>query len=174
MAVFRTERLLARQMSLGDLDFIASLLADPEVMRFYPKVYSRDEAQTWIERQLQRYEEDGYGLWLILDQQSGEPVGQVGLLLQTVDGRQEPEVGYLIHRPFWRRGYATEAALATRDYAFETLAVDRVVSLIRPENLPSQGVARKLGMEPERLTRFASLDHWVYAIAHPLPVKLGR
>jgi RimJ/RimL family protein N-acetyltransferase len=165
--VFRTERLEAREMSLADLDFIASLLADPEVMRFYPKRCSREEARGWIERQLKRYEAHGHGLWLILDRATREPVGQVGLLVQRVDDREEPEVGYLIHRPFWRRGYATEAALATRDHAFHVLGLPYVISLIRPENLPSQRVARRLGMAPDRTTTFAGLEHLVFKVSRP-------
>jgi RimJ/RimL family protein N-acetyltransferase len=152
-------------MSLDDLHFIAALLSDPEVMRFYPKRYSREEARGWIERQLWRYEEHGHGLWLILDRATGEPVGQVGLLIQKVDERDEPEIGYLIHRPFWRRGYATEAGLATREYAFRELGLPYVISLIRPGNLPSRGVARKLGMRPERTTTFHELEHLVFRVA---------
>ena len=167
MYIFKTERLRAREMSMADLDFIASLLADAEVMRFYPKSYSRAEAQGWLERQMWRYAEHGHGLWLIENRSTGEPIGQVGLLLQRIDEREEPEVGYLIHRPFWRRGYATEAALATRDYAFLKLALPRVISLIRPENLPSQGVARKLGMHPERRTTYAGLEHLVFSVLQP-------
>jgi [ribosomal protein S5]-alanine N-acetyltransferase len=165
MSVFETERLRAREMSIGDLDFLASLLSDAEVMRFYPRRYDRSGARRWIERQLRRYERDGHGFWLVLERESDEPVGQVGLLMQSVDGRREPEVGYLIHRPFWRRGYATEAALATRDHALDERGYPRVISLIRPENLPSQGVARKLGMERERTTTFAGLEHWVFAVS---------
>jgi ribosomal-protein-alanine N-acetyltransferase len=165
--VFQTERLRAREMSLDDLDFIASLLADPEVMRFYPKVCSREESRGWIERQLARYAAHGHGLWLVLDRGTGEPVGQVGLLRQRVDEREEPEVGYLLHRPFWGRGYATEAARATRDHAFRVLGHPRVISLIRPENVPSQRVARRLGMAPVRTTTFAGLEHLVFAVSAP-------
>jgi RimJ/RimL family protein N-acetyltransferase len=167
MRIFETERLLAREMSIGDLDFIASLLADPDVMRYYPKRYSRAEAQGWIERQLVRYESHGHGFWLIEDRTTGAPVGQVGLLLQRVEDGEEPEVGYLVHRPFWRQGYATEAALATRDLAFGDLGLSRVISLIRPENVPSQGVARKLGMRPECRTTFAGLEHWLFSVSRP-------
>lgn len=165
MIVFETERLAAREMSPDDLPFIAEMLSDPDVMRFYPKRYSRAEAQGWIDRQIERYSTDGHGLWCVLNRETGEPVGQVGLLLQTVDGQQEPEIGYLIHRPFWRRGYAAEAALATRALAFGTCAYPRVISLIRPANLPSQGVARKLGMQPGRLTTFAGLEHRVFSVS---------
>ena len=167
MPVFQTDRLKAREMSMADLDFIAALLSDPEVMRFYPKCYSREEARGWIERQIRRYEVHGHGLWLVLDRRTEEPVGQVGLLLQKVDGEEEPEVGYLIHRPFWRRGYATEAARATRDHAFDVLGFPYVISLIRPENFPSRGVAGKLGMRPTRTTTFADLEHLVFTVARP-------
>jgi RimJ/RimL family protein N-acetyltransferase len=164
-SILETERLWAREMSLADLDFIAGMLADPEVMRFYPKRYTREEAQGWVERQMARYREHGHGLWLVLERETSRPVGQVGLARQVVDGREEPEVGYLIHRPFWRRGYAYEAAAATRDHAFSALGHPRVISLVRPENVPSQGVARKLGMQPERTTTFAGLEHIVFSVS---------
>jgi RimJ/RimL family protein N-acetyltransferase len=153
-------------MSLDDLDFVASMLADPEVMRFYPRRYSREESEAWVRRQLDRYSRDGHGLWLVLDRITEEPMGQVGLILQQFEGVQEPEIGYLIHRPFWRRGFATEAAASTRDHAFGVLGKPRVISLIRPENEPSQGVARKLGMEPERRTvMFGGFEHLVFAVS---------
>jgi len=151
-------------MSLGDLDFLAAQLGDPEVMRHYPKTYSREEAEGWIGRQLERYAEHGHGLWLVEDRSTGEPIGQVGLLRQWVEGIEEPEIGYLIHRPFWRRGYATEAATAVRDWAFEERGLPRVISLIRAVNVPSQGVARKLGMRIERRVTFAALEHFVFAV----------
>jgi RimJ/RimL family protein N-acetyltransferase len=162
--ILETERLRLREMGVADLDFLAALLDDPEVMRFYPKRYSRAEAQAWIERQLQRYAQHGHGLWLVLDKKSGEPVGQVGLALQEVDGTLEPEIGYMIHHPFWRRGLAAEAALGVRRHAFEERGLERVISLIRPENEPSRGVARKLGMTVERETLFKDIPHLVYAV----------
>jgi ribosomal-protein-alanine N-acetyltransferase len=163
--VIETARLALREMAPGDLDFVAAMLSHPEVMRFYPQLYSRDEARAWIERQLGRYARDGHGLWRVEDRATGEPVGQVGLVLQTVEGVEEPEIGYLIHRPFWRRGLATEAALGVRAWAFETRGLRRVISLIRPENLPSQGVAHKIGMTPGRRVPFHGLEHIVFSVA---------
>jgi ribosomal-protein-alanine N-acetyltransferase len=162
-----TNRLALREMTLADLDFVAAMLAHPEVMRFYPRCYSRKEAGAWVRRQSERYARYGHGLWLVCDRYSGEPVGQVGLTIQDVDGVEEPEVGYLIHCPFWRRGFATEAAVATRDYAFNTLNKSRVISLIRPENVPSQGVAVKMGMTAEKYTVHAGLAHLVFAVSRP-------
>ena len=86
---------------------------------------------------MDRYARHGHGLWLVSEKAMGQPVGQVGVVVQNVRGVDEREVGYLIHRPFWRRGFATEAALACRDYALNVLGSDRVISLIRPENVPS-------------------------------------
>lgn len=160
----RTERLRFRELSQDDLDFVAAMLADPEVMRYYPKVCSRAEAQEWIERQRRRYAEHGHGLWLVLARLTGMPVGQVGLVEQQVGGRPESEVGYLIQRAFWRHGLATEAARATRDWAFDVLGRERVVALIRPENGPSQGVARKLGLRVVGRCQHGGCEHDVWAI----------
>ncbi len=162
--ILETNRLLLRERTLADLDFIAEMLAHPEVMRYYPKLFTRDETRVWLERQMKRYEKDGHGLWLVVDKETELPVGQVGLILQEVDGASEFEISYFIHRPYWRRGFATEAAIGVRQYAFETLGLNRVISLIRPENVPSQGVARKLDMSPERETIFRGLKHLVFAI----------
>ena len=163
--ILETRRLILREMSLADLDFVAAMLADPEVMRFYPRCYSREESETWVQRSLNRYARHGHALWLALDKASGQPVGQVGLLIQNIQGVEEREVGYLIHRPFWRRGFATEAALACRDYAFTMLGRERVIALVRPENVPSQGVARKLGMQPESYTvQHSTFTHLVFSI----------
>ena len=162
--ILETPRLLLREMALADLDFVAAMLANPEVMRYYPNCYSREEAATWIERQLKRYARHGHGLWLVLDKASGQPVGQVGLLIQNVQGVDEKEVAYLIHRPFWRQGFATEAARACRDYAFEVFGRDRVIALIRPENVPSQSVAVKLSMTPEPYrVRHGGFEHMVFS-----------
>jgi RimJ/RimL family protein N-acetyltransferase len=164
--ILETPRLILREMSLADLDFVAVMLADPEVMRYYPKCYSHNEAETWVERQVNRYARHGHGLWLVLDKASGQPVGQVGLLIQNVEGVEEKEVGYLIHRPFWHRGFATEAALACLDHAFVVLGRQQVISLIRPENLSSQGVARKLGMKPQpRIVQHSGFEHTIFSIS---------
>jgi len=170
--ILETERLRLRELVASDLDFVAEMLADPDVMRFYPKRYSRDEARGWLDKQRERYERDGHGLWLVVDRAADEPRGQVGLVLQRVDGRDQREIGYLIHRPFWRQGLAYEAARAVRDFAFERLALPRIISLIRPENVPSQAVARKIGMTVWKRALHANLDHLVFSVASrgaPIP-----
>jgi ribosomal-protein-alanine N-acetyltransferase len=163
--VLETPRLVLREMTLDDLDFMASMLAHPEVIHFYPKCYSREEAEAWVRRQMNRYAQHGHGGWLALDKATGQPRGQVGLIPQTVEGVPETEIGYLIHRPFWRNGLATEAAAACRDYAFDVLGRSRVISLIRPENVPSQGVARKVGLSPGKHVIHFELEHIVFSLS---------
>jgi RimJ/RimL family protein N-acetyltransferase len=79
--------------------------------------------------------------------------------------REEIGLGYIIHRPFWRRGFALEAARASMDYAVNKLGRTCVVALVRPENLPSQELARKLGMKVEKRTHHADYEHLVFVIA---------
>lgn len=164
LAMISTERLLLREQTLNDLDFISEMLAHPEVMRHYPKLYSREEAQAGIERNLAQYAEYGHGTWLVVERESGLPVGQVGLKMQEVDWGLEPEIGYMIHRSYWRRGYAAEAALGVRTYAFERHDYDYVISLIRPQNIPSRMVARKLGMRPWRELMYKEIFHIAHRI----------
>lgn len=165
--ILETARLHLRELVPADLDFIATMHADAEVMRFWPKPYTRAESEEWLKRQFDRYGREGHGIWLVVDKAGGAPLGRAGLTLQNVDGVDEPEIGYMIHRPFWRRGLATEAATGIRDYAFGVLNMPRVVSLIRPQNFPSQGVARKLGMTPEpRLVQHGGYEHMVFALAN--------
>jgi RimJ/RimL family protein N-acetyltransferase len=158
-----TSRLSLREITWDDLDFLATMLGDPQVMRHYPKPCTRDEAAAWLGRVLDRYANDGYAFWLVSERVSDQPVGQVGLLKQSVEGKEESEIGYLIHAPFWRRGYAAEAAAAVRDYAYNVLGKQRLVSLIRPANIPSQRVALRIGSKPERLVMHHEREHILFA-----------
>lgn len=162
VVILHTPRFYLRQITRDDLDFLAAMVGDAEVMRYYPQVLDRAGAQAWLERMLWRYETDGVGFWLVVDRTTNEPRGQVGVLMQEVDGVRETEVGYMIHRPFWRQGIATEAALACHEYVFRTLDRPRVIALVRPVNTPSQATARRLGMTVEKQTLFKDYEHDVY------------
>jgi [ribosomal protein S5]-alanine N-acetyltransferase len=168
-------RLRMRELEVSDLPFVCSMLGDAEVMRFYPKCLDRDESLAWIERQRARYADDGHGLWLLEERDSGLPVGQVGLVMQELMGfprPRYPEVGWLLHRSYWKRGYATEAAARVREHAHDTLGYDEVISLIRPENEPSQAVTRRLGMQVIGETTFVELRHLVFGASRsPLSMR---
>ena len=123
------------QHSQGDA--LALVLSDPETMRYYPATLDRAGVAEWIERNRRRYVDAGHGLWAMVLKSNGELVGDCGLTRQPVDGTEEIEIGYHVRRDLWGRGYAPEAAGACREYGFARLGADRLISLIRPENLPA-------------------------------------
>jgi RimJ/RimL family protein N-acetyltransferase len=139
-------------MTSDDLDDMAALLGDPQVMRYYPHPKSRQEALAWIAWNQRLYRERGVGLWLLTLRASGEFVGDCGLTPQQVDGVTELEVGYHLRAALQGRGLATEAATACCDYARDVLGIDRLIAIIDPRNRPPQRVAEKLGLALERYT----------------------
>ena len=167
--ILGTERLILREMTPEDIDFIAEMMAHPDVNFFYERRFPREESEIWLERQIERYRRDGTGLWLAIDRSTGLPVGQVGLAMQDVQGERLPEIGWLLHRPYWGRGYATEAGAAIRDAAFAEWGHRRLISLIRPVNLNSQRVARRLGMVDRRRVMFHGFEHCVFEIEKTPP-----
>lgn len=148
--ILETERTILRELSYADYEDLAEILRCPRTMYAYEHGFSHAEVRAWLERQLERYAADGFGLWAVVDRLSGTFLGQCGLSIQEVDGVGELEVGYLFNRRFWHRGYATEAALACRDYAVRVLGRDRVVCTVRDTNLASRRVAERLGMRVEK------------------------
>jgi RimJ/RimL family protein N-acetyltransferase len=158
-----TPRLLLRELKSADAPALFEVLGDPETMRFYPRPYSREEVDEWIGRQIGRYAM-GAGLLGVVLRDSGTLIGDCGLVWQEVEGVEEPEIGYHVHREHQGRGYATEAARAVRDYAFGTLGCDHVISMIRPENLASRRVAEKNGLTVDRTVFWRGYDHCVYQI----------
>ena len=169
--ILETPRLLLREMTRRDIDFIAQMMAHPDVNHFYERRFSRAESETWLERQLERYRRDGKGLWLAVERATGKPVGQIGLAFQDVEGQRHPEIGWLLDRAYWGLGYATEGGAAIRDAAFHQWGYDHVISLIRPVNVNSQRVARRLGMTESRRVQFHGYEHCVFELASPEGAK---
>lgn len=142
-----TERIHFRPMSDNDLDRMAALLGDPQLMAYYPAPKTREQAQAWIDRNRANYADHGYGLWII-ETLDGEFLGDCGLTWQNVNGHRELEVGYHVRVAAQGRGYATEAAAACRNYARDVLGTDELVAIIHPDNIASRRVAEKIGMRP--------------------------
>jgi RimJ/RimL family protein N-acetyltransferase len=142
-----TVRLTLRRYREGDLDRVHSLMSNPRVMRHYPRLSSRDQSRKALSNVLASYETRGYSL-LAVERKSDERfIGHVGLLhWDDVDAREDVEVAYMLLPEYWGNGFATEAARASRDWAFASLDVDRVVSFIAVTNQPSIEVAQRNGM----------------------------
>jgi len=162
--ILETSRLILREFHPDDVDALALTLSDVETMRFYPAPLDRAGVENWIFRNLGRYRQDGHGLWAMILKSSGELIGDCGLTVQPVDGTNEIEIGYHVRRDHWGKGLAPEAACACRDFGFARLPVERIISLIRPENLQSRRVAEKNGMTVWKEVMRQKLLHLVYAI----------
>jgi RimJ/RimL family protein N-acetyltransferase len=162
--ILETERLSLREIAEDDLDDLLEIWGDPEAMRFFPRTLDSQAMRAWIERNQRRYEQYGHGLWAATLLGERKLVGDCGLVIQEVDGIEELEVGYHFNRKYWGRGFATEAARACMDYAFERLGRRRIISLIRPENTPSRRVAERNGLRVEKEALWQDYLHYVYAI----------
>ncbi|MGH2576596.1 MAG: GNAT family N-acetyltransferase [Actinomycetota bacterium] len=162
-----TERLRLRPYTLDDLDALLGILGDPETMTYYPEPYNREGTLRWIEDNRRRYVVDGFGLWAMEMKETGDFVGDCGPAVREVDGEREVEIGWHVDRALWNRGLATEAGAACRDHCFGALGLERVISLVRPENLPSRRVAEKIGMVIEREVDWHGYRHLVYTAWRP-------
>jgi [ribosomal protein S5]-alanine N-acetyltransferase len=171
MIVVETERLILRHFHIFDLEAMLNVFGDAEVMRFGSGVQTRQWIQDWLHDCLERYYAKwGFGPWAIVEKLRTETIGYCGLFyFPDIDGTPEVEIGYRLAHAFWGSGYATEAALAVRNYGFEILGLSRLIAIIDPQNTASIHVAQKLGMRREKeimLEGYTHPDH-VYSVANP-------
>jgi RimJ/RimL family protein N-acetyltransferase len=150
-----------------DFDALHRIFTDPNVMAsFGIESFPREQMQRWLQRNLDHQRQFGYGLFSVLLKETGELIGDCGLEQMDVDGQQVAELGYDFRSDVWNRGYATEAACAVRDYAFDVLRLPQLISLIRVGNLASKRVAEKAGMTlAEEFTRYGT-RYWKYILKH--------
>ena len=144
--ILQTPRLYLRKLTKCDFDALCQILQDKDVMYAYEHAFSDAEVQEWLDRQLDRYKQYGFGLWAVILKENDALIGQCGLTMQDCDGRDVLEVGYLFRKDYWKKGYAAEAAIACKNYAFENHLADEVYSIIRDTNVASQNVAKRNGM----------------------------
>lgn len=144
--VLETKRLILREIVQEDFPSLCKILQDEDVMYAYEGAFSSDDAQSWLDKQIGRYKEYGFGLWAVILKETGIMIGQCGLTMQDYNSSKVMEVGYLFQKKYWHCGYASEAATACKEYAFDKLNAKEVYSIIRDTNIPSQNVAKRNGM----------------------------
>jgi len=158
-----TKRLVLRPMLETDLDALLLIFTDPNVMAaFNHPLFTREQMQRWLQRNLNHQNEFGYGLFSVLLKQTGELIGDCGL--EQMEDQGAAELGYDFRSEFWNQGYATEAAWAVRDYAFNILHLPRLISLIRVGNLASKRVAEKVGLTLAEEIRRYGVQYWKYSL----------
>jgi len=144
--ILKTERLFLREMDRNDYDALYRVLADSTIMQHYPFTFDESRVRDWIRRNLNRYQENRFGLWAVCLKDTGEMIGDCGLTLQNINGEMLPEIGYHIRRDCQRKGYAKEAAKAVRDWAFRNTDYPALYSYCKYTNIPSLRTAESIGM----------------------------
>jgi RimJ/RimL family protein N-acetyltransferase len=162
--MLQTRRLILHKFSEKDLDLLATLMRNPDFMRFSSGVLSREQTTAFLEKILAGYRDCVPSQFAVIARQENKLVGYCGFFRQKVDSVEEIEIGYRLDPAYWGQGLATEAARAVRDHAFRDLGLERVISLIHPDNIASRRVAEKNGMAIEKETIFRGFPTLVFAI----------
>ena len=144
--MIETQRLFLREMTQEDFDALHAIFSDAETMAHYPRPFNAEDVRQWIRRNTERYDRCGFGLWAVVLKETGNVIGDCGLTLQQIDGKELPEIGYHIHRQYQRNGFAKEAAGAVRDWAFSHTNYKRLYSYMKYTSLASAATASAIGM----------------------------
>ena len=160
-----TERLGLRRFTADDLDFLAALYADPDVMRHLGGTKDRTQAKDVLQTRMLDYYDahPGFGVWMTIERATGRPVGFH--LLNNIQGETIVQVGFTLDKPAWGRGYGTEMGRAVLRYGFADLALPRIAGIANLDNLASQNVLRKIGL---RRNGERAFPHPAYAAAGPM------
>lgn len=167
--IIELDDIILREMNQDDFDDLCDILKDEKTMYAYEHGFSDEEVQQWLDKQINRYKNDGFGLWAMVLKENNKMIGQCGLTIQDFNGKNVVEVGYLLNRNYWHKGYATRCAKACMDYAFNELNIEEVYSIIRDNNIASQNVAKRNGLKKVGL-----LEKFYYGVHMPHDVYMMK
>lgn len=142
-----TDRLILRELTMDDFNDLFEILSDEETMKHYPKPFDEEKVRGWIQWNICNYETFGFGLWAVVLKENNKMIGDCGITMQNIDGEIKPEIGYHINKKYQRQGYATEAAIRCRDFAFENTPFNMIYSYMKYTNVGSYSVALNNGMK---------------------------
>ena len=162
-----TPRLMLRPFTTDDINPLHRILNQPDILQFFPNPESPpiERVQQIIEKQLAHWEEHNLGWWAVVPQGGSELIGWNGL--QYLPETDEVEVGYLLSNQFWGRGYATEGAKASIQFGFENFKFGEIIGLTHPENLASQNVLKKCGMQFTQQAEYFSIQVFRFSLPNP-------
>jgi RimJ/RimL family protein N-acetyltransferase len=166
MAILETARVTLRPFGLEDVDRMAELFANPDFMRFSLGVFTKREQTSAFIEKLIGWERAGMpSQFAIVPKREDKLIGYCGFYHHLEHRIPDVEIGYRLHPAFWNRGIATEAARAVRDHAFRDWKLERVISLVHPENIPSRRVAEKNGMTLEKEIIFRGFPTLMFSLS---------
>ena len=160
--IIHTQRLFLRQLTIDDAANLALVLSNKESMKHYPHEFSSKEVISCIEQNINRYKNDGFGLWAVIRKSDGQFLGDCGITLKNIAGEILPEIGYHIIQAYCKMGYASEAAEACKKYAIEVLGFTSIYSYSEIGNIASQRVAQKIGMRKVKTFEIDGISEVVY------------
>lgn len=144
--VIETNRLILRKMNMDDFDSLKEIISDPINMKYYKTPYDDNGVIRWINWNLDNYDTYGFGLFAVILKETNQMIGDCGVTMQIINHKIRPEIGYHFHINHHNKGYATEAAIAVKEYIFKNTTFNELYTYTTKDNLPSQKVAIKNGM----------------------------
>ncbi|MCL2368892.1 MAG: GNAT family N-acetyltransferase [Oscillospiraceae bacterium] len=173
MTILETQRLILRELTVDDAPLTREIVSDPQTMYAWGGPWSDEENLQAIRKQIRSYDENGFGRWAVVLKETGKLIGICGLMWCDTDQEQVLEIGYILHRAHWRKGYATEAAIACKSYAFDVLEHDQVFSLVGDHNYASMNVAIRNGMLVRghfiKQYKGADMPHYIFSARKSQP-----
>jgi [ribosomal protein S5]-alanine N-acetyltransferase len=162
--IHRTPRLPIRPLIMDDVAHWQLFMSDYESVKLFPTFVTEapNSAQLWIEKSMERYVNNTFGLMALIDTETNAFVGQCGLLTKEVEGKPEIEIGYSLMPNSTGKGYATEAAQYFKQLGFEQYNIPSLISIIHVDNIASQKVAERNGMLRGTITNYFGIDAYVY------------
>ena len=162
---FITPRLLLRSFTSFDFEQLQSFLIDRDVIRYFPRTepWPNGIVKKWISEQQDQWDKHGYGWWALELKDNHKLIGWCGL--GFLNETKETEILYLLGKPFWGKGLATEAAHFSINYAFDEVKLDTVIGLVHPKNLISQRVLEKIGLFFDNRAQYFGLELYKYSIS---------
>ncbi|AJS58868.1 GNAT family N-acetyltransferase [Paenibacillus sp. IHBB 10380] len=148
--ILETTRLLVKQYTMNDFEPLNSILSDPITMSFWPSPFKVDQTEQWLKRNIESYNNNGYGRWGLELKDTGDLIGDVGIVKTEIDGQPEYDLGYIIYSEYWKQGFAFEAAQACLQYGLHDLKLRRICVNMPSDHVASMRVAEKLGMILEK------------------------
>ena len=150
MHIIETSRLIIKEYSYDDIQKLNIILSNPKTMSFWEVPFTLHQTENWVNNNIRRYEELAFGRWAIILKETGELIGDCGIMVSELAGKQEKDLGYIIHHPHWGNGLAFEAADGCSKYAFNNLGIKRLCANMAFDHIASRRVAEKIGMKKER------------------------
>ena len=166
-----SKRLIYRKITPDDFGEIREMMNSPHVKEIWEQDFSPKDIKIWIDKCQKSYSTKGMGYFIIIEKTSGSVAGQVSLSEDTIEGKIYCEIGYILKQTHTKKGYATESAKYMADIAFKNLNLKEVIFEIRPQNISSIKVAKRLGAKTTgrfiKKVGKKEMEHLIFTLKNP-------